>query len=135
MSISAEVPPAPASDKPAAKLIYAQKVRSAALAPSDPSPADRAIATDAGRMELEARQELAQAATSGTQLETTATQGRSFTVTIPDRKTPQQDVSFDQIQALNERQSHASATRVLLNRNYQAGENRNATRPLISLAG
>lgn len=130
---NAKVPSVPPSDDPSAKLIYAQKVRSAALAPSDPSPADRSIAVDAERMELEAQQELMQAANSDDQLATMAPQGRSSTTAFPEEKASQQDVSLDRQQMSDERLSYASASRVLLNRIYQANENRNTALSLISL--
>jgi len=44
---------------PQASLIKAQKIRRAALAPSDPSSQDRSVAADASRMEAEARVEVA----------------------------------------------------------------------------
>ena len=45
---------------PEATIVKAQVVRRAALAPSDPSPQDRQVASEASRVESEARAELAQ---------------------------------------------------------------------------
>ncbi|MDQ8023545.1 MAG: putative metalloprotease CJM1_0395 family protein, partial [Moraxellaceae bacterium] len=47
---------------PEATLAKAQQIRAAALAPADPSAQDRAVAAMAGRMEMEARLEMARAA-------------------------------------------------------------------------
>jgi hypothetical protein len=47
-------------DDPEATIQKAQTVRRAALAPSDPSPQDRRVASEANRMEFEARMELTQ---------------------------------------------------------------------------
>jgi hypothetical protein len=47
-------------DDPGATIQKAQTVRRAALAPSDPSAQDRRVASEANRMEFEARMELAQ---------------------------------------------------------------------------
>lgn len=47
-------------DDPDATIQKAQTVRRAALAPSDPSPQDRRVASEANRMEFEARMELVQ---------------------------------------------------------------------------
>lgn len=48
----------PIPNNPAATIKKAQILRQAALAPSDPSGADRAIASAASKMEMKARQEL-----------------------------------------------------------------------------
>lgn len=47
-------------DDPEATIQKAQTVRRAALAPTDPSPQDRRVASEANRMEFEARMELTQ---------------------------------------------------------------------------
>jgi hypothetical protein len=50
----------PASDNPSETIAIAQRVRSAALAPANPSGADMAVANAASQMEMQARQQLAQ---------------------------------------------------------------------------
>jgi hypothetical protein len=50
----------PASDSPSELIAIAQRVRSAALAPANPSGADMAVANAAAQMEMQARQQLAQ---------------------------------------------------------------------------
>lgn len=50
----------PVHDDPQATINKAQRVRTAALAPAEPSPQDRAVAADATRMAAEAKFELAQ---------------------------------------------------------------------------
>ncbi len=50
---------------PEETLTRAQRIRSAALAPADPSPQDRAVAAAATQMEQQARAELAQQRSSG----------------------------------------------------------------------
>lgn len=47
---------------PAETIAKAQQIRAAALAPADPSTQDRRVAAAASQMEMQARQELAQAA-------------------------------------------------------------------------
>ncbi|MFC1583907.1 putative metalloprotease CJM1_0395 family protein, partial [Candidatus Neomarinimicrobiota bacterium] len=47
-------------DDPEATVLKAQTVRRAALAPSDPSAQDRSVASEANRMEFEARMEITQ---------------------------------------------------------------------------
>lgn len=49
------------SNDPAAKLDQARKLRSAALAPADPSSQDLAVSAKASRLEMDARREMAQA--------------------------------------------------------------------------
>lgn len=55
-------------DDPEATIKKAQKIKKAALAPDHPSSQDTRIAAEATRMESEARRELAQEKTEGTQL-------------------------------------------------------------------
>ena len=50
----------PIPDNPEATIAKAQTIRAAALAPSDPSGADRSVASAAGKMEMEARQQIAE---------------------------------------------------------------------------
>lgn len=50
---------------PQETLSKAQQIRSAALAPADPSPQDRAVAAQAAMMQLQANAELAQQQNSG----------------------------------------------------------------------
>jgi len=52
----------PASDDPKETLAKAEKARQAALAPADPSPADRAVAQEASHMASQARAQIAAAA-------------------------------------------------------------------------
>lgn len=55
-----EIDTAPIADDPAATITKAQTIRKAALAPADPSGQDRAVASQATRMESQARQALAE---------------------------------------------------------------------------
>ncbi|QXD16839.1 hypothetical protein GQ464_007845 [Rhodocaloribacter litoris] len=55
---SVKIDTRPVPGDPEATIRKAQVIRRAALAPKDPSPADRRIAHEAGRMEMKARQEL-----------------------------------------------------------------------------
>jgi hypothetical protein len=52
------------SGDPQATIQKAQMIRAAALAPANPSAQDRAVATQANRMEAKARQELQQERTA-----------------------------------------------------------------------
>lgn len=63
-AVGGEVPVdvSPVADNPAATIQKMQQVRRAALAPADPSGADRSIAAQAAMQEAQARQELAQQA-------------------------------------------------------------------------
>ncbi len=51
----------PVRDDPRATIAKAQTIRAAALAPADPSGADRAVAAAAAKMEADAQRELAEA--------------------------------------------------------------------------
>ncbi len=53
-----QIDPAPVEGNPTATIAKMQQLRRAALAPSDPSSQDRAVAAQAARAEREARQEL-----------------------------------------------------------------------------
>jgi len=55
----------PVPDNPAATLQKAQQIKSAAMAPANPSPQDRRVAAEAGAMALKAAAELAQKAQKG----------------------------------------------------------------------
>jgi hypothetical protein len=64
----------PVSGNPQATIAKMQTVRSAALAPADPSGQDRAVAAEATSEELKARQELNEESTSSGDTETTTTE-------------------------------------------------------------
>lgn len=63
----------PVPNDPAATLRKAEQIRRAALAPSDPSGQDRAVAAEASRLAAEARQELARQAYGSTSSSGTST--------------------------------------------------------------
>jgi len=57
---SVSIDTAPVENDPAATILKAMKIRRAALAPADPSSADRAVAAKASRLAAEAERELAE---------------------------------------------------------------------------
>ncbi len=62
---SVQIDTSPVPNDPEATIAKAQQIRRAALAPAEPSGADRSVAAKANRMEAEARQELAAETTRG----------------------------------------------------------------------
>lgn len=62
---SVQIDTSPVPNDPEATIAKAQQIRRAALAPAEPSGADRSVAAKANRMEAEARQELAEETTRG----------------------------------------------------------------------
>ncbi|MBA7596637.1 hypothetical protein ES703_03621 [subsurface metagenome] len=64
-----QIDTSPVPDDPEATIQKAQAVRRAALAPSNPSPADLRVAAEATRMEFEARMELARQRAEETQMQ------------------------------------------------------------------
>jgi hypothetical protein len=55
-----QIDSSPIPDDPEATIRKMQQVQAAALAPADPSPQDRSVASNAARMQAQARMELAQ---------------------------------------------------------------------------
>ena len=55
-----QIDTSPVPDDPEATIRKMQQVQAAALAPADPSPQDRSVASNAARMQAQARMELAQ---------------------------------------------------------------------------
>lgn len=98
---------------PEATLAKAQQIRTAALAPADPSAQDLAVAAMASRMEMDARLEMARA-TEASQGESTGARAASAQVGAVEDSPPSVRENVDAVAAYQAVQDVAEVTRSLV---------------------
>ncbi|MEC5397223.1 putative metalloprotease CJM1_0395 family protein [Uliginosibacterium sp. H1] len=98
---------------PEATLAKAQQIRTAALAPADPSAQDLAVAAMASRMEMDARLEMARA-TEASQGESTEARAASAQVAAVEDNSPSVRENVDAVAAYQAVQDVTEVTRSLM---------------------